>query len=440
MKKKFWFLTKISLKKKVKSKWFLGVNILFACLIIFLLNIDTIVTFFGGDFESQTEIIILDQTGEVAPQFQTLIESEDNTAGESKRYHARISDSDLKTEKENLIDQKDEKVLVVFEKDPEQYLQVKIISEEKINALDYQILVQAVNQAKSNYALSLSNIDPVELAKISKPITLEREILKDTQSVDESMDTVMNTIFPTVVLPFFMLTIFLVQMIGADICEEKSTRSMEVIISNVSAKVHFASKVVAANLFVIIQGGLLLLYAGIAFYVRNVLSGGNMIGSFTASMGTVWDSLVATGFIDKLWYFIPLVVLLMFVSFIAYSLLAGILASVTTSMEDFQQIQTPIMIISLVGYYLAMIAAVFEGSIFIRILSYVPFISSFLSPALFVLGQVSLIDMILSILITIVVIFFFIRYGMRIYKAGILNYSNEKVWKKFSKTIQNKDV
>ena len=32
-------------------------------------------------------------------------------------------------------------------------------------------------------------------------------------------------------------------------------------------------------------------------------------------------------------------------TFVAYSLLAGILASMTTNVEDFQQLQTPIVII-----------------------------------------------------------------------------------------------
>ena len=85
-------------------------------------------------------------------------------------------------------------------------------------------------------------------------------------------------------------------------------------------------------------------------------------------------------------------------------------------------------------------ASIFNGSIFIRILSYIPFISSLLSPALFVLGEINLFDMILSILITIFVNYLLIHFGMRIYKAGILNYSNEKVWTKFAKVIKNKDV
>ena len=348
------------------------------------------------------------------------------TSGENERYEIKITSKEEDEVKKTL--EKEDALLIVFQEDASNGFKVKMISQNKINALDYQIFVQAINQVKSNYLLAKMNVDSKFLESLSAPVVIDREVLSDKQDVDEGMETIMSTVFPTIILPFFMLTIFLVQMIGADICEEKSTRSMEVIISNVSAKVHFASKIVAANLFVLIQGGLLLLFVALSFVVRHFFMGGSALSSLADTFGGILNSLSSTGFLDKIWYFLPLLFLLMVASFILYSLLAGILAS------------APIMIVSVIGYYLAIMAAMFEGSVFIRILSYVPFLSSLLSPALFVLGEVSLFDMVLSILFTVLFIFVFIRYGMRIYKAGILNYSNEKVWTRLFKTVKNKDI
>ena len=128
----------------------------------------------------------------------------------------------------------------------------------------------------------------------------------------------------------------------------------------------------------------------------------------------------------------------MVLTFIAYSLLAGILASMTTNIEDFQQLQTPIMIISLVGYYLATMAGVFNGSLFIKILSFVPFISAILAPSLLMLGQIGIFEIVLAIAIVIGTIFLLIKYGLRIYKVGILNYSSSGLWKKMFKAIKDK--
>ena len=128
----------------------------------------------------------------------------------------------------------------------------------------------------------------------------------------------------------------------------------------------------------------------------------------------------------------------MFLTFIAYSLLAGILASMTTNTEDFQQLQTPIMLISLAGYYLALMTNLFKGSLFIKIVSYFPFISAILSPSLLITGDITVIDFIISCIIMVGVIFLLIRYGLRIYKVGILNYSSKDLWKKMVKALKEK--
>ena len=128
----------------------------------------------------------------------------------------------------------------------------------------------------------------------------------------------------------------------------------------------------------------------------------------------------------------------MILTFIAYSLLAGILASMTTNMEDYQQLQTPIIIISLAGYYLSIMAAMFEGSLFIKILAYLPFISSLLAPSLLILGQIQLIDFVVSVIILILTIYVLYKYGLKIYKVGILNYSSTGLWKKMFKAIKEK--
>ena len=185
----------------------------------------------------------------------------------------------------------------------------------------------------------------------------------------------------------------------------------------------------------------MILYAGIGLFLRNLLATGtNITGSITTEFSEIWQTLVETGFVDQLVYVIPITLILMILSFIAYSLVAGILASMTVNMEDFQQIQTPIIMISLVGYYLAIMAGMFEGSIFIRILSYIPFLSCLLSPALLVIGQINIFDSLISIAVLIVFLYFTIKYGLRIYKVGILNYSTDKMWHRLFKAARNKDV
>ena len=442
MTSKFWYLTGLSLKKKIKSKWFFIANILLAVLIIGLINIDSIIQFFGGDFDQKTEIVLLNQTdySDIQKTFENYIEEYNQLlTTESETSIETFSGNQQDLEKELA---KSDKIGIIFTDDEDNYLQAKVISDQKIDTMIYQLLVQALSSTKTEVAMILTDIDLEELEKINTPITIDRIILDDAaQNEDENMSLIMGTVFPTVILPFFMLVLFLVQMIGTEINEEKSTRSMEIIISNVSPKVHFFSKVLASNVFVITQGVLLILYAGIGLFLRNMLvTGSSLTSGITTEISGVWQTLVKTGFVDKLVYIIPITLILMILSFIAYSLVAGILASMTVNMEDFQQIQTPIIMISLVGYYLAIMAGMFEGSIFIRILSYVPFLSCLLSPALLVIGQISIVDCLISIAVLIVFLYFTIKYGLKIYKVGILNYSTDKMWHRLFKAAKSKDV
>ena len=431
MTDKFWYLTKQSLNKKIKSKWFLGINILLALVVIALININSIIAFFGGDFNEEIKILVIDNTEVSYPVFKetmnTLTKEED--AGKITVKKETRPEEKLKKKL------KDNQIAIVFDNDEENFVSSKIISNEKIDNTTYQYITQGLNTTKTSVALAKTNTDPALLAKISSPMEVERVVLSNEKSVDENMEIVMGTLFPTLILPFFMLIIFLVQMIGGEICEEKTTKSMEIIISNVSPKVHLFSKVLASNFFIIIQAILLVIYSviGILISTKGQLQ-------LNPNVDTLLTATVSSGFLDKVLNLLPAVIILMILSFIAYSLIAGILASMTTNMEDFSQIQTPIMLVLLAGYYLAIMAGMFDGSTFIRVLSYVPFLSCLIAPSLYIIGQITMIDVIISILILGLTIFLMTKYGLKIYKIGILNYSNEKIWTRFAKAIKSKDV
>lgn len=436
MKSKLNYLIGMSLNRKIKTKWFLVANIIIAIVIVGVINIDSIITFFGGDFSSAQKVYVIDNTD----KSYDILEEQLNASG------LEIVDSDTKkfdvekTDKTaNEIIEEDKKSIVIELNESEtSELKAKIISQSFIEAIDYQLITNALTNTKVSLNILSSDISQEEINKLYEPIEIEREILNESEkSEDENTNMIMTTVFPVIILPFFMLSIFLVQMIGAEVNDEKTTRGMEIIISNVSPKTHFASKVIAGNLFVLIQGILLVLFATIGFFVRKLVGGSNIANGLGTEVSNVINDILSSSLGSQLIYIIPLVLILMILTFIAYSLMAGVLASMTTNTEDFQQLQTPIMIISLVGYYLAMMASVFNGALFIKIFAFIPFISAILAPSLLMLGQIGIFQMIISILIMVLTNYLLIKYGMRIYKVGILNYSSKGLWKKMFKAAKS---
>ena len=432
MKNKLWFLVQNSFNRKVKSKWFLIANAILLVVLVALFNIDTIISKLGGDFNKKTNIYVVDN----ANSYDLIKANIDSFSKESDITNFKVIKA-KKTKKELKKELKGNEYIIVLKEDKDKFLDVTLVTTGYIDTLNYQVLNTAINNTKVALAIQKSNVNPELLNSIYEPVELKREYLDENKkSEEESEEMIMTTVFPIIILPFFMLSIFLVQTIGSEINDEKTTRGMEIIISNVSYKIHFLAKIIACNLFIFMQAALLFVYSGIGFIVRKLTT--NPVSSgVEKQISNMLDSINKTGILEKLGFVIPIILLLMVLTFIAYSLLAGILASMTTNAEDLSHLQSPIIVISLVGYYLAMMAGVFKGAIFIRILSYVPFISAILSPSLLVLGQVGIIDILISILIMLLTIFLFVRYGLRIYKEGILNYTSKDLWKKMFKALKN---
>ncbi len=438
MKNKLKYLTKISLNKKIKSKWFFIANIFLLILIVGLMNIDSIIKFFGGDFENITEILVINNTEyDIFEDIKINYDNNSKIINNEENNNFILFKDNLDKAKEKI--KENDGIILVIENDTNNFINASIITNDDIDPITFQILNTSLNGIKTDLALNYYEIDKNMLNAIESPIKIEKISLNNDKNNDEMKDLIMGIIFPVMILPFFMLTIFLVQMIGAEINEEKTTRGMEIIISNVSPRIHFFSKIIASNLFVLIQGGLLVLDVVIALIIKKYIGNNSLSYLFGGlSITEIIKNLNEMGILDKLIYIIPLTLILMILTFIAYSLLAGILASMTTNMEDYQQLQTPIIIISLAGYYLSIMAAMFEGSLFIKILAYLPFISSLLAPSLLILGQIQLIDFTISVIILILTIYVLYKYGLKIYKVGILNYSSTGLWKKMFKAIKEK--
>ena len=443
MRNKFSFLTKDSLKKKVCTKSFKIVNIVLFIVIAGLINLDSIVKSFGGDFDDEVNIYVVDEAN-VYDDVEAIFKGGYLDVLDS--YNAKIekSDKDIKTLEEDIKKDETKDIIVEIVKDDEKIFKAKIISYEYMDQLLYQNISNALNTVKVAEAMKKANISQELLNKINENIDIERVLLnEDLDENQELMEQIGGIIIIIFIVPFFVLILLIVQMIGAEINEEKRTKSMEVIISSVPAKTHFLSKLVAANAFAIIQGALLILYAIVGVIIRaltTTLPDISAVAATTQVDGNTISSYI-TAFLQsdvasRLVVGIPLFIILILLSFFLYSVFIGVLASVTTSMEDYQQIQTPVMIFLMIGYYLAIYASVYQGASFITVAAYVPFISGILAPVMYSLGQMSIIGLIISILLLAITCYLFYKYGLKIYKEGILNYQSSNLWKKLFRPLK----
>lgn len=431
MKNKAWFLIKQSLKKKMDTKWFKIVNVLICLLLIGVINIDKIINVFGGDFKDTVNIYLTGDNNYLEG-FNAYFLTNKKILNDERTYEIAYSTDSVDTLKEKIEDTND--IVVNINLDTAEYLKADIISYNKIDTITYNLLSASLTGMKTSMALNYNGLSSEEMAKITSPININRVVTNEKEITASEDATNMSLI--VFLVPFFMLIVLLVQMIGAEINDEKTTRGMEIIISNVPAKVHLLTKITSSSIFVILQSLLLFTYSIIGILIH----GGLSLGSGKSNIiGNLVESLKISGTFDILLKGAPILIIIFLLSFFIYATLAGVLASMTTSAEDFQQLQTPLMIVLMLGYYIGIMASAFKGSIFIRIISYLPFLSSMVAPITYILGETSLIDLVISALILFISCLVLFKYGIRVYKVGILNYSSKDLWKKVFQSLKIKE-
>lgn len=439
MKDKAKFLIRQSLKKKMKTKWFLVANIVLCLLLVAVINMDNIINFFGGDFDEKTKIYVVDEVG-VYDSFETIFNEIGSNVEDFTNYELVNENSNIEDLKES-IEEKDD-IIINIKASQDEIITASLISYDPIDTITKQLINSSLTSIKTSISLASFGLTEEELMKLSEPITIEEELTNPEMDENaEAKDILSAGSLIIFLIPFFILVILIVQMIGAEINDEKTTRGMEIIISNVSPKVHFISKILATTGFAIAQCLLTFAYGIFGLLVRKVISGNMTLANneLGQSLKGLYETLKNTGMLDTLLQGLPIIIIIFLFSFLVYALLAGILASMTTSIEDFQQLQSPLMILILVGYYIALMAAMFEGSIFIKVVSYIPFISALVAPITFLLGQTTIIDLCITLGVLVFTTYILIHYGIRIYKVGILNYSSKDLWKKVFKSLRNKE-
>lgn len=438
MKNKLKLLIKDGLNKKINTKWFKVVNIILLVVIVGLINIDNIIKFFGGNFDDPIVIYVIDNTNKYYEAIKSGYDNIDLSALGSES-EIKLADKSLDELKEEMVNDESNDIILVINSNNGKVV-ADVISYNYVDAVTLQVLNSTLSSVKTNIALMESSLTEEELASIYEPVEINRSYLSDNlDENNELMSYIGNSIIPMFIIPFFLLIIMVTQMIGAEINEEKSSKSMEIIITSVPARLHFISKIITANVYAILQSLLFVLYFGIGLLIRRLVTGSSLISGLDSQVGNVVNQFIQSGTLDNLLKCLPVTIIMILLSFVAYSLIAGILASMTTNQEDFQQLQSPMMMIIMAGYFLAILASTYEKSTFITTVSVIPFISCILSPVLLMMGQIGIVHVLISILLLILTLYLLIKYGLRVYKVGILNYSSSNLWKKILEGIKSKE-
>jgi ABC-2 type transport system permease protein len=218
---------------------------------------------------------------------------------------------------------------------------------------------------------------------------------------------------------FVILAFMAIQVYGnwvaASVAEEKSSRVMELLITAATPRQLLFGKVLGNGAAGLTQYGAVLLAALVGFLAQGALS------DWARAQGLLEQTSSAS--VQGLTP--PLVIgfgVFFILGFILYSILYAAAGSMASRQEDVQQIAVPLTFLGLGGYLLSFIALPLIEAQWVKVASWIPFVSSFLFPARIALSPPAPWEYLLSIGLLVVAIFGALWVAARIYAAGVLLY------------------
>lgn len=406
--KKFKFLLTYGLKKRIARKSFIIANIVIAILFVAIVNLPTIIGWFssGEDEISNINVNIYNQTEmtDLSDDLETVL----NLPYEEDYY--------IFSEKTDTFNQD------AFWEDSETQITLVVSGNVNQPIIDIYSKMPEYNQMiMGQTELIIINY---QVPGYQSP-TFNAIMAPDYENPEE--EAALSSIMSLLVLPLFILITMATQFVGVDIIEEKSTKAIETIIASVPSKIHFLSKIAASISFVLIQGLLILIYGGIAALLGNASQtmGANMPADFDVHLLQYLSELMPN------WPTILTISLLfVIVGTLFYLVIAALFASMAVTQEDYQQFQSPLMLMLLGGFYIGIFAPLADGYGFMKIMAFVPIFTPMVAPIAYASGVMSLLEAIIALVVMILVLVGSLYVVAPVYKVAILSYDQTKFFKR----------
>ena len=218
-------------------------------------------------------------------------------------------------------------------------------------------------------------------------------------------------------------------MIANEVVYEKTSKVLELVLTSVSTKVHYFSKMIVAWLTVMIQISSIVFEVIVAVTVRNIYDQGsgllkilNKYSLIENNPLTFKEFIVNLGIDSSLIYILFISLIYMLLGIVIVQMIMVCLSSYIKSIEESGAIQAPVYIIFLLVYYLALAlnspSKLNSGAGYYLSLS--PIVSMLFMPMRLLLVQVSIYEILLGIILNLMVLTIFAYYGAKMYKHGIL--------------------
>ncbi len=439
---KLWTITKREYLTRVKKKSFILVTILMP------LGIG-LIAFVSGYFASKAgkseKVILVKDEGNILKQADL----------QSTFMKFDFSDEELEVLKSSYIDDGYDLLLHLEEIEDltEEDINVSYYTKDKLSLPTLESIERKIGSAIRAYKVQQSEIDEELLAGFDTDVDLENGLSGDDEEAVGSSASKMSTIISTAlsyIMGFLMYMVIFIfgGMVMRSVMEEKINRIVEVIISSVKPFQLMMGKLLGVGMVGLTQVLIWIILVPVILMLLGMYFGLDQVN--TPEMQQAQEMMKDINqddfkqgmaeFISEFkalnWWFIIPVFLVYFLGgyFIYASFFAAIGSTISDDLGEAQQFMMPIVIPVIIAF--VMIPAVFndpDGPIAI-FGSMFPLFSPILMPARIPFDP-PVWQVLLSIVILIASVIFFIWVAARIYRVGIFMYGKKINYKELSKWL-----
>ena len=419
MNKKVGAIIKNEVERSIKNKWFVILNVVMLLLIVVTFNFNNIKALLKKnniDFSSEISIYVEDNKNLAFSTLEETFEKYQNVGIEKK-------DSIEEFENANISE---DIVLVKVLKDKTEYIKAQIISKEGVDSYVVDEIESALEISRNKMISKDKNLTDEEIEQIKSPIEVERIMLG--QNVEgESIETSVLQIFSTYLI-FFILLLCL-NKIANTVSQEKMSKSIEYILTSITAKEYIISKVISMCITVVVQFVFIIAYAIIGIMIAALL---NM--NAVATTGVTADVSLNLGTLisGKTIAYVVLTFIFMCLTTFLQGVIQSVMSAKTTNIQEAGNATILLVMLNLVLYTVVttLVNPVKTVNAFVYILSVLPIASMYFIPAMFIIGQASILQVIISLVILIASLPLALILAQKPFRNAILDFTTHKKEKK----------
>ena len=209
------------------------------------------------------------------------------------------------------------------------------------------------------------------------------------------------------VMIIFMIIIMYGSMVATSVTQEKSNRTMEVLVTSVDTNLLFFAKVLAGAVAALIQSAVMLGTVLISYKINQDKWGGmlNMVLDIPANVLVVF-ALFGIG------------------GFLFYTFIYGAMGALVSKTEDINKSAGGVQMVIMIVYFITLASLTDVDGIMIKVTSFLPVSSYSAMFARVAMGSVNTWEIVVSFIILVASIVVAGIIGAKIYRMGTLRYGN----------------